>query len=115
VVRSPDSGVLHLDGNGLPIHGLLPGRSRWDVLHAEATAAGARLEARLAFSPEPVLLAAFPFPHELRLGLSLRDDALAVETTLSATRDVAVPVAFGLHPYLPLPRLPPAPGMGGAP
>src|SRR5262245_4328573 len=106
VVLSSDSGVLHLDVNGLPIHGLLPGRSRWDVLHAEATAAGARLEARLAFSPDPVLLAAFPFPHELRLGLSLRDDALAVETTLSATGDVAVPVAFGFHPYIRLPDVP---------
>src|SRR5262249_62151422 len=97
---SSDSGVLPLDGNGLPIHGLLPGRSRWDVLHAEVTAAGAQLEARLAFSPDPALLAAFPFPHELRLGVSLRDDALAVETTLSATRGVAVPVAVGLPPHL---------------
>lgn len=106
VVLAADSGVLHLDGNGLPIHGLLPGRSRWDLVHAEATSAAARLDARLAFSSDPALLAAFPFPHQLELGLSLRDDALVVETTLAATGDVAVPVAFGFHPYLRLPDVP---------
>jgi aldose 1-epimerase len=100
------SGVLHLDDNGLPIHGLLPGRSRWAVTRAEATPTAARLEARLVFSSDPDLLAAFPFPHELCLGLSLRDDALVVETTLAATGDVAVPVAFGFHPYLRLPDIP---------
>jgi aldose 1-epimerase len=106
VALSADSGVLHLDGNGLPIHGLLPGRSRWELVHAEATPAGARLEARLVFSPDPALLAAFPFPHQVQLGLLLRDDALVVETTLAATGDVAVPMAFGFHPYLRLPDVP---------
>jgi galactose mutarotase-like enzyme len=106
VALTAASGVLHLDDNGLPIHGLLPGRSRWTVTRTEATPADARLEARLVFSSDPDLLAAFPFPHELRIGLSLRDDALVVETTLAATGDVAVPVAFGFHPYLRLPDIP---------
>ena len=106
VALSRASGVLHLDGNGLPIHGLLPGRSRWEVTGAEATPAAARLETRMVFSPDPALLEAFPFPHEVHLDVTLRDDALVVETALSATGDVAVPVSFGFHPYLRLPGVP---------
>jgi aldose 1-epimerase len=106
VTLDPASGVLHLDDQGLPIHGLLLGRSRFDVVREEATGDHARLDARLAFSPDAALLAAFPFPHELELSLTLCDDALAVETTLVPTADVAVPVAFGFHPYLRLPDVP---------
>jgi galactose mutarotase-like enzyme len=106
VTLSTASGVLHLDGNGLPIHGLIPGRSRWEVTSAEATPSAARLETRMVFSPDPALLEAFPFPHEVHLDVTLRDDALLVATTLSATGDVAVPVSFGFHPYLCLPGVP---------
>jgi galactose mutarotase-like enzyme len=60
----------------------------------------------MEFSPDPVLLEAFPFPHEVHLDVTLRDDALVVATTLSATGDVAVPVSFGFHPYLCLPGVP---------
>ena len=106
VTLSTASGVLHLDGNGLPIHGLLPGRSRWEVTGAEATPSAARLETRMVFSPDAALLEAFPFPHEVRLDVTLRDEALVVATTLSATGDVAIPVSFGFHPYLRLPGAP---------
>jgi galactose mutarotase-like enzyme len=106
VALSAASGVLHLDGNGLPIHGLLPGRSRWEVMRAGATPSAARLETRMVFSPDAALLDAFPFPHELHLAATLRDDALVVETTLAATGHVAVPVSFGFHPYLRLPGVP---------
>ena len=106
VALSTTSGVLHLDGNGLPIHGLLPGRSRWEVTRGEATPSAARLETRMVFSPDAALLEAFPFPHEVHLDVTLRDDALVVATTLSATGDVAVPVSFGFHPYLRLPGVP---------
>ena len=106
VALSATSGVLHLDENGLPIHGLLPGRSRWEVTGTEATPSAARLETRMVFSPDPALLEAFPFPHEVHLDVTLRDDALVVGTTLAATGDVAVPVSFGFHPYLRLPGVP---------
>jgi aldose 1-epimerase len=52
------------------------------------------------------LLDAFPFPHRLELALELRPERLTISTTLTATGAVAVPVAFGWHPYL---QLPPAP------
>jgi galactose mutarotase-like enzyme len=100
------SGVLHLDEHGLPIHGLLLGRSRFTVVGEDASAEHARLQTRLRFSPDPVLLAAFPFPHDIVLAVTLRDDALVVETTLTPTGDIAVPVAFGFHPYLTLPGVP---------
>jgi aldose 1-epimerase len=100
------SGVLHLDDHGLPIHGLLLGRSRFEVTAEEATGEYARLTSRLRFSPDPVMLAAFPFPHDLSLAITLRDDALLIETALTATGDVPVPVAFGFHPYVTLPGVP---------
>jgi galactose mutarotase-like enzyme len=106
VTLDPASGVLHLDPNGLPIHGVLPGRSRFDVVAADADADRARLATRLDFSPDPALLAAFPFPHRLELTVSLRDGALTVETAVVATGDAPVPVAFGFHPYLRLPDAP---------
>src|SRR5262245_15589954 len=106
VSLDPSSGVLHLDEAGLPIHGLLLGRSRFDVIREEATGDHARLDTRLAFSPDAMLLAAFPFPHELALSCVLTDDALVVDTTLTPTGSQAVPMAFGFHPYLVLPDLP---------
>jgi galactose mutarotase-like enzyme len=106
VSLDPSSGVLHLDEAGRPMHGLLLGRSRFDVVREEATGDHARLDARVAFSPDAALLAAFPFPHELELSCILTDAALAVDTTLTPTGSQAVPMAFGFHPYLVLPGLP---------
>jgi aldose 1-epimerase len=100
------SGVLHLEEHGLPIHGVLLGRSHFAVMGEEATATHARLQTRMRFSPDAALLAAFPFPHDLELNVTLDDAELQVETTLTPTGDVAVPVAFGFHPYLTLPGIP---------
>lgn len=94
---------LHRDGNGLPMHGLLAAHPRWRVDDRGAGADGARLIAWLDFAADPHLLAAFPFPHTLTLAVTLREQTLTIATTLRATGDVAVPVAFGLHPYLTLP------------
>src|SRR5262249_28030692 len=103
VMLDRNAGVLHLEEHGPPIPGLLLGPSRFDVVREEATAEHARLDARLAFSPDPGLLAAFPFPHELVLSITLRDDGVQVDTTVNPTGDAAVPIAFGFHPYLTLP------------
>src|SRR5262245_23400823 len=106
VTLDRDSGVLHFEEHGLPIHGLLLGRSRFEVTREEATGEHARLDACLGFSPDAILLAAFPFPHELLLSITLDDRALVVETTVEPTSDVPVPVAFGFHPYFTLPGAP---------
>ena len=106
VALDPASGVLHLDGTGLPMHGLLLSRSRFEVYAADADAARACLSARLDFSPEPALRAAFPFPHRLEMEVSLGAGVLDVETTVVPTADAPLPVAFGFHPYLCLPDAP---------
>jgi galactose mutarotase-like enzyme len=92
---------VHTDEHGMPIHGLVAGSPRWEVLEETAV----RLAARLDFAAAPELRAGFPFAHTLELVAALADDALAIETTLRPTGEEPVPVAFGFHPYLRLPGL----------
>jgi aldose 1-epimerase len=73
------------------------------VRAAAASGDRARLSATLPFAAHPELLAAFPFPHTLALDVALDAGGLTIATTLTATGDVGVPVAFGFHPYLRLP------------
>jgi aldose 1-epimerase len=103
-VRLPDGPPLvRCEENGLPIHGLLSGSRHWRVRSASRDSRRARLSAVLDFGAHPELLAGFPFPHMLRLDAALDHAGLTIATTLTATGDVAVPVAFGFHPYLRLP------------
>ncbi|HEY4277261.1 MAG TPA: aldose 1-epimerase [Conexibacter sp.] len=97
---------LHRDGNGLAIHGLLPGARDWQVEHADDLAAATSFTATFDFAAHPELLASFPFPHALRLEIALANRTLTVTTTLTATGETAVPVAYGFHPYLTLPGTP---------
>ncbi|MDJ0867551.1 MAG: aldose 1-epimerase [Myxococcota bacterium] len=101
-----DSPLVHDDGQGLPIHGVVGGLDVWQVETATADADRAHLAARLDFAAHPELMALFPFAHELRMEVTLRGATLAVRTTLRATGDRPVPVAFGYHPYFRLPDLP---------
>ena len=98
VELDPERSPIRLDENGLPIHGLLSASPHWDVIEE----GDAFLTARLAFD-RPELLAGFPYPHELRMAVTLSDSTLGIETTLRPTGVVAVPVSFGYHPYLTLP------------
>ncbi|MEA2256731.1 MAG: aldose 1-epimerase [Solirubrobacteraceae bacterium] len=101
VALDPASPVVRRDEHGLPIHGVLGGSPHWS---ARATATG--LAAELDFGAHPELLAAFPFPHRLRLDVELRDRTLTLRTTIVAGAQRPVPVAFGFHPYLRLPGVP---------
>ena len=96
VVLPPPEGRYGLDPNGLPIHGVLPGRLKWQV---DEIPAGDRVGARLAWA-DPDLLELFPFVHELRLDAWVGDAGLELVTTLRATGEDTVPVSFGYHPYL---------------
>ncbi|MGI9117847.1 MAG: aldose 1-epimerase [Gaiellales bacterium] len=100
VALDPATSPIRLDGNGLPIHGLLTASPLWEVGHAEADDGGAEVMATLDFGAHRDLLAGFPFPHAL--ALTHRLDAGGLQTTLTVmpTGDVAVPIAFGFHPYL---------------
>ena len=102
VVIDPTATPLRLDDEGLPIHGLLAAASDWIVDHHD----DARIAARFDFGAQPALLAAFPFPHELGLEVTLAGPALTIAATVRPTADAAVPIAFGFHPYLRLPGVP---------
>ncbi|MEO6496379.1 MAG: aldose 1-epimerase, partial [Solirubrobacteraceae bacterium] len=91
-----------VDPNGLPIHGLLSAHDGWEVMVADSS----RISARFDFAAQPELMAAFPFPHELRMDVALQDATLTVTTTLQATGDRPVPISFGYHPYFALPGVP---------
>jgi aldose 1-epimerase len=90
---------LTTDERGLPIHGTMTAQPGWDVLGASRQS----LTASFDFGARPGLLASFPFPHELRIDVTVEATTLQVTTTLVPTGDRPVPVAFGYHPYLRLP------------
>jgi aldose 1-epimerase len=94
-----DSGLLRIEEHGLPIHGLAPHGLRWEVEER-----GDALRAETEFDRER--LAGFPFPHRIAVEAALADDALTIQTTLTATSAVSVPIAFGYHPYLVVPGAP---------
>jgi aldose 1-epimerase len=94
-----DSALIHVEQNGLPIHGLCTATPYFEVVDRDATG----LRAWLDYGSHDDLLAGFPFPHVLEIEVALEAGALHHATTLRATGDVPVPVAFGYHPYLSLP------------
>jgi aldose 1-epimerase len=101
----PDLPLKH-DDAGLPMHGLLPAAPGWRVdRHAELEHGGV-LAASFDFAAYPHLLEAFPFPHLVEIEATLLEGSLEIATSLTATGDVPVPVAFGFHPYLSLPGVP---------
>jgi galactose mutarotase-like enzyme len=91
-----------LDGNGLPIHGVVGGRIEWEL--ARATREEGRLRARLSWDEAKAgLFEVFPFRHNVEYEARLADRRLEIVTTLHACGEDAVPVAFGFHPYLTMP------------
>jgi aldose 1-epimerase len=100
---------LKFDANGLPIHGALPSCLDWELLEGggggtgdEGDSTGGRLRARLRWEA-PELLTIFPFEHTLELYARVAGAELVIETAVHADSGVAVPVAFGFHPYLTIP------------
>ncbi len=91
--------LVHDDEHGLPIHGLLAASPYWRVDQLTSD----RVRATHDFDAHPELLAAFPFPHVLELEAALTPGSLRIATTLCATGETPVPVAFGYHPYLKVP------------
>jgi aldose 1-epimerase len=94
---------ISLDPNRLPIHGLLAGASGWKVDRHEALEDGGALAASFDFAARDDLVAAFPFPHRIDVQLTLAGPVLTIDTSVTATVGVAVPVSFGYHPYFRLP------------
>jgi aldose 1-epimerase len=99
----PSSPLLHLDANGLPIHGVLARHLPFQVTAHDASITEARLTATFQSERSPGLAAIFPFPHRIEMEARLASTRLEIATTLTATGDATVPVVFGYHPYLRLP------------
>jgi galactose mutarotase-like enzyme len=99
VTLPPGPPLVHCEEHGLPIHGLVHASPHWRVTRHDST----HLRARLDFAAQPELLAAFPFPHVLGLDAALSPESLTITTTVRPSGDVAVPLAFGFHPYLRIP------------
>ncbi len=96
-------GLTSLDPHGLPIHGLLAAADGWSVERHEDTPEGPCLDASFDFAAHEDLIAMFPFPHELRIEAGVSDHTLSIATTVHASGEVPVPIAFGYHPYFRLP------------
>ena len=94
-VRS--SPCVKADEHGLPIHGTMLAQPGWEIVREDDDG----FTARFAYDRDE-LLAAFPFPHDLEVDVSL-DGGLRLETAVLA-RDRAVPVSFGWHPYFRVDR-----------
>jgi aldose 1-epimerase len=101
-----DLARIALDDNGLPIHGVIGGRLKWEPTPVPAGDAQS-LTARLPWSEsEPELFEVFPFRHDLHYQARLADGRLEVTITVHACGGDVVPVAFGFHPYLSPPGAP---------
>jgi aldose 1-epimerase len=105
---------LHVDGNGLPIHGTMTARPGWEIVRLRCDDERASAEAQFDYGSED-LLAAFPFPHTLTMETTVTAGALRVVTTLTPTGSRSVPVSFGYHPYLSLAGAPRGVWMLGLP
>jgi len=93
---------LSTDPNGLPIHGTMWGET-WQIESFSARGRAARLRATFDYSRAD-LLTAFPFPHRVVAEIDIDGRSLSVSTSITPIEDRAVPVSFGFHPYLRLPR-----------
>jgi len=102
VVADAGSPFQKPDGNGTPIHGVIPRELPFEVREAS----GSGVTAELHSDRCPALAACFPFPHRVTVSADLTDAGLRIETAVHATGDAQVPVSFGYHPYLHLPGVP---------
>jgi aldose 1-epimerase len=97
---------VHHDEWGQPIHGLAPASPGWSLVAATAQDDHAEMRARWLFDASLERFALFPFEHALDVDVTLRGRTLRVVTTLTATGDRPVPVAFGWHPWFEFPDVP---------
>lgn len=95
---------LQTDENGLPIHGTMGADAVWEVIRLEARPSLATMRARFEHGEGWTLFRAFPFPHETTMDISVRESALSITTSVVPDGQLPVPVSFGFHPYLRLPR-----------
>ena len=86
------------DGNGLPMHGTLHGKTFTTTAHTAD-----KLEAAFEFT-DSALLESFPFPHRIAVRAEVEtietSHSLTITTTVTNLGAAAMPISFGWHPYL---------------
>src|SRR5699024_8343966 len=87
-------------------HGLLTAIGGWEVERHLESEDGGELVAGFDFGAHVLLMEAFPFAHRVELRAELTGAELTIATTVHAGEDGPVPISFGFHPYLRLPRVP---------
>jgi aldose 1-epimerase len=102
VTLTPGVAGVRTDEHGVPIHGVLAAYPGWVVAERSANT----LVAEVNWADKPRLLATFPFPHILRMSVTLADRTLTVDTTVTASAAAPIPLCYGYHPYLQIPDVP---------
>ena len=97
--------LYSVDHGGQPIHGLLAAAGDWSIERYEDSPEGPRLVTTFDFAAHANLMRVFPFPHRLHIEASIAGRTLTIATTVIATGEAAVPIAFGYHPYFRLPGI----------
>jgi aldose 1-epimerase len=99
-------GSVHVDSNGIAIHGMLTGSSLWEVADVRADRKSAHVTCRLPFWKYPELMANWPFAHEYEMTYTLTDGDLKVSTMVRNLSTEAMPIVLGFHPYFNIPDVP---------
>lgn len=99
---------VHLDRNGLPIHGTMQGRP-FDIVAQSDAAITATYE--FGRGPDAAeLLTSFPFEHRITIDMELAavgiEHRCVVTTRIDNTGTAAMPISFGWHPFFVLPSRP---------
>ncbi|MHB1133744.1 MAG: aldose epimerase family protein [Chloroflexota bacterium] len=83
-------------------HGLVRDQA-WQVAAAGPTARGAELRSRIVGERFGEVMRQFPFPFDLSITYTLRDNSLRLDAVVRNTGSRPLPMGFGIHPYFQLP------------
>lgn len=87
---------------GNAIHGCVA-RQTWAELHSDAGQTGAAVTCQIGTDTVPAMLADYPFPFRLTLGVRLSAGALSFRFVAENIGASPMPMGLGAHPYFPLP------------
>lgn len=102
----PQLGTVHVDQNGIAIHGMLTASDLWQVTALGADQESAHVTSRLQFWKYPTLMANWPFAQEYEMTYTLREGALEVSTQVTNLSAKPMPLSIGFHPYFNIPDVP---------
>jgi aldose 1-epimerase len=99
----PQLGSVHIDANGIAIHGMLITSDLWEITEVSADKESATVKSKLQFWRHPELMANWPFAQEYEMVYVLRHRSLEVRTAVKNLSQESIPLAIGYHPYFNIP------------